>query len=342
MAQKDLRLLSVVAPVFNEQDGIHEFSQRLSAVLQSLSMRSEIIYVNDGSSDGTLDALRSFSNNNDNVAIIDLSRNFGKEIAIAAGLDYATGDAVVVIDSDLQDPPEIIPELIRVFEKHRCDAVYAQRTSRKGETFLKRASAHLFYRVMSRLSRIDVPYDTGDFRLLSRRAVDALRQLREHHRFMKGLFAWIGFRQIALQYERDSRFAGDSKFNYWRLWNFSLEGITSFTIAPLKLATYAGLIAAIGAGAYGLLMIIRTLIWGNPVAGYPSLLVIILFLGGLQLITLGVMGEYLGRVFNETKRRPLYFVQEYHPSRASQREGTKSAVKRVGLEQSDEIDNLAR
>ena len=200
-----------------------------------------MIYVNDGSRDRTPQIIRGYLQAFDNVALIDLSRNFGKEAAMTAGIDRAGGDLVAIIDSDLQDPPELIPELLRVLQSGDYDVVYAQRASRSGETFAKKVSAHLFYRTMGRLTGIDIPRDTGDFRLMNRRAVEALRELREHHRFMKGLFAWIGFRQVALRYDRDARFAGESKFNYWRLWNFSLEGITSFTTAPLKVASYVGL-----------------------------------------------------------------------------------------------------
>jgi len=255
--------------------------------------------------------IRGFLNDSPNTVLLDLSRNFGKEAAMTAGIDHASGDALVVIDADLQDPPELIPEMLRVFRSGDYDVVYAQRASRRGETFFKKTSAHLFYRVIRRLTGIDFPRDTGDFRLLNGRAIEALRRLREHHRFMKGLFAWIGFRQAAMLYDRDARFAGESKFNYWRLWNFSLEGITSFTTAPLKVASYFGLVTSVGAAMYGVLIVVRTLIFGNPVAGYPSLLVFILFLGGLQLLTLGIMGEYLGRIFNESKHRPLYFVREH-------------------------------
>jgi glycosyltransferase involved in cell wall biosynthesis len=308
-------LLSVIVPVYNEEEGIREFNRRLVMVLRSLPFFSEIVYVNDGSKDGTLEILRSLSGEHDNVAVVDLSRNFGKEVALTAGLDHACGDAVVVIDADLQDPPELIPDLVRMFKESGADVIYAQRGDRAGETLMKRLTSHLFYRIMKRISGIEMPIDTGDFRLMSRRAVAALLQLREHHRFMKGLFAWIGFRQIAYRYERDPRFAGNSKFNYWRLWNFSLEGLTSFTIAPLKIATYVGTFTAAGAALYGTGIILGTLVWGNPVAGYPSLLVVMLLLGGLQLITLGIIGEYLGRVFNEAKQRPLYFVQGYWPCR---------------------------
>jgi glycosyltransferase involved in cell wall biosynthesis len=312
---EQINLLSIVVPVFDEEEVIAEFNRRAIAMLRELPFASELIYVNDGSRDCTSSIIRDFLQQFHEVALIDLSRNFGKEAAMTAGLDYASGDAVVIIDADLQDPPELIPELVRVFQAGDYDVVYAQRASRSGETFLKKTSAHLFYRIITRLTGIDIPRDTGDFRLMNRPAVEALRKLREHHRFMKGLFAWIGFRQAALRYDRDSRFAGASKFNYWRLWNFSLEGITSFTIAPLKVAAYLGLLTSVGAGLYGITIILGTLIYGNPVAGYPSLLVVVLFLGGLQLLTLGIIGEYLGRIFNEAKQRPLYFVREQIPSR---------------------------
>jgi glycosyltransferase involved in cell wall biosynthesis len=219
------------------------------------------------------------------------------------------------MDADLQDPPELIPEMFRRWREDGYDVVYAQRISRAGESFLKRATAHAFYRVINAISGSPIPVDTGDFRLLSRRATDAVLEMRERHRFMKGMFAWIGFPQTAIRYDRDPRFAGTTKWNYRRLWNLSIEGITSFSIVPLKLASYIGIVAATGAGVYGLYFLVRTLLFGNPVAGYPSLLVAVLFLGGVQLLCLGIIGEYLGRVFNETKHRPLYFVSGYHPPR---------------------------
>jgi glycosyltransferase involved in cell wall biosynthesis len=304
---EEIRLLSVVVPVFNEEAVIDEFNHRMLGVLRELPFSTELIYVNDGSRDRTPEIVRGYLQAFDNIALIDLSRNFGKEAAMTAGIDHAEGDAVAIIDADLQDPPELIPELLRVLQSGDYDVVYAQRASRSGETLAKKASAHLFYRLIGKLTGIDMPHDTGDFRLMNRRAVEALRRLREHHRFMKGLFAWIGFRQVALRYDRDARFAGESKFNYWRLWNFSLEGITSFTTAPLKVASYVGLATSIGATLYGMVIILGTLFLGNPVPGYPSLLVIVLFLGGLQLLTLGIMGE--------SKQRPLYFVREHLRSR---------------------------
>jgi glycosyltransferase involved in cell wall biosynthesis len=249
------------------------------------------------------------------IAVIDLSRNFGKEVALTAGLDHARGDAVIVIDADLQDPPELIPELVARW-REGYDTAYAKRIQRNGETWLKKATASLFYRTIRRMSRVQIPEDTGDFRILSRRAVESLKQLREHHRFMKGLFAWIGYPQIAVPYNRDPRFAGETKWNYWKLWNFALEGITAFTIVPLKMATYLGMLAALSAFAFGAFLFIETLLHGNPIPGYPSLMVVVLFLGGVQLFFIGVVGEYLGRVFNETKGRPLYFLNDYAPARS--------------------------
>lgn len=307
------QLLSVVVPAFNEAEVLSQFHDRLSAVLLDLPLRAEIVYVNDGSKDGTLDVMRNIASDDRRVAIVDLSRNFGKEIALTAGLDHARGDAVVVIDADLQDPPELITELVRRW-REGYDVVYAKRTARDGESRLKKLTAFAFYRLIQLASHVRIPQDTGDFRLLSRRAIEALGKLREQHRFMKGLFAWIGYPQVAVPYRREQRYAGKSKWNYWRLWNFALEGITSFTTAPLKMATYLGLMTALAAFAYAAVIVYKTLVFGNPVHGYPSLMVVVLFLGGVQLITIGILGEYIGRMFDETKNRPLYLVQEYRPA----------------------------
>ena len=302
------RTLSVVVPVYNEQEVLPEFHRRVCAVLATLDMNCQLIYVNDGSTDATLDVIHALDAQAARVQLVDLSRNFGKEIALTAGLDHADSDAVVVIDADLQDPPELIPELIEHW-LDGYDVVYGVRTQRDGEGAFKRATAFLFYRVIQKMSRVAIPEDTGDFRLLSRRAVDAIKQLREQHRFMKGLFAWIGYPQKAVPYRRAGRFAGTTKFNYWKLWNFALEGITSFTGGPLKVATYAGLVSALGALSYGAYFAVRTLLLGNPVPGYPSLVVIVLFLGGVQLLSIGIIGEYLARMFDESKKRPLYFLK---------------------------------
>lgn len=306
--------ISVVVPCFNEIEVLSAFHDRLAPVMDSLPYTWSVVYVNDGSRDGTLDLMFALRDRSSSVSILNLSRNFGKEAALTAGLDYAVGDAVVVIDADLQDPPEVIPKLVAAWQEG-YDVAYAQRRVREGETWAKRTTASLFYRLMARVGRVTLPIDTGDFRLMSRRAVDSLLRLREHHRFMKGLFAWIGFPQIAVQYDRSARYAGQSKWNYWHLWNFALEGITGFTVLPLKLATYLGLFLSLSACVYGLTIIALTLVLGRSVPGYPSLMVVTLLLGGTQLMTLGLLGEYLGRVFNEVKGRPLYFVERFAPAR---------------------------
>ncbi len=301
--------LSLVVPAYNEQEVLPEFHRRATAALDGLGMSYEVVYVNDGSADRTLDVLRDMQQRDPRTVVVSLSRNFGKEIALTAGLDHTRGDAVVVIDADLQDPPELIGQLVERWRQGH-DVVYARRVRRDGETWFKRFTAHAFYRVIGGMSRVRIPEDTGDFRLLSRRAVDAVRSLREQHRFMKGLFAWVGYSQVAVDYQRDPRAAGQTKWNYWKLWNLALEGITSFTIAPLKLATYVGLVIALTAFAYAGVIIFKTLIHGDPVRGFPTLMVTVLFMGGVQLLFIGVIGEYLGRIFNESKGRPLYFVGE--------------------------------
>lgn len=316
----DAPALSIVVPAYNEQEVLPEFHRRLAAALAGIGLSWEVVYVNDGSRDATLDIMLGLQRDDPRAAVVNLSRNFGKEIALTAGLDHAraTG-AVVVIDADLQDPPEVIPALVATW-REGFDVVYAQRNTREGETWVKKATAAGFYRVMQRLGgKVKLPPDTGDFRLMSRRATDALLKLREHHRFMKGLFAWIGFPAKAVRYDRAPRAAGETKWNYWKLWNFSLEGITSFTVAPLKVATYFGFGIAVLASCYLAFIVGGTLLHGNPVAGYPSLLAVTLFLGGVQMMMLGIIGEYLGRIFNETKRRPLYFTERYSPSRQASR-----------------------
>ena len=307
--------LSLVVPCYNEADNVETLQARLAAVLDGTGCSWEIIYVNDGSRDLTLPRLEAMHARDRRVGVVNLSRNFGKEIALTAGLEHARGAAVVVIDADLQDPPELIPELVAGW-RDGYDVVYAQRRAREGETWLKKTTASGFYRLMASLGGVPLPRDTGDFRLMSRRAVDALLRLREHHRFMKGLFAWIGFPSKAVPYDRDARHSGGTSFTYWRLWNLALEGITSFTVMPLKVASYFGLCVSLLAGIYAAQVMVRTILFGNPVAGYPSLMAVILFLGGAQMLTLGVMGEYLGRVFNETKQRPLYLVERHLPASA--------------------------
>ena len=318
MTENAKQIISVVVPAYNEEAVLPEFHRRIAMLFDALpDYDCEVVYVNDGSRDGTQLIVDRLAAADERVSSVDLSRNFGKEIAMTAGFDHARGDAVVVIDADLQDPPELIHELIREW-KNGYDMVYAKRTVREGETWLKKTTAAWFYRLIQQVSRVKIPANTGDFRLMSRRSVEALLALREQHRFMKGLFAWIGFPSKAVEYLRDPRFAGATKFNYWKLWNFALEGITSFTIAPLKVATYVGLFTSLFAFSYGAWIIFKTLVYGDIVRGYPTIMVTMLFLGGVQLFFIGVIGEYVGRIFNETKARPLYFVQGYKPSRAAQ------------------------
>jgi polyisoprenyl-phosphate glycosyltransferase len=324
--------ISVVVPAYNEQEVLPAFQARIIPVLEAIGLPFEVVYVNDGSRDSTLEIMLGLQAADARVAVVNLSRNFGKEIALTAGLDHAAAtEAVVVIDADLQDPPEVIPDLVAAW-RQGFDIAYAQRRVREGETWLKKATANAFYRVMQRVGgRVQLPPNTGDFRLMSRRALDALLSLREQHRFMKGLFAWVGFPSVPVLYDRAPRAAGTTKWNYWKLWNLSLEGITSFTVGPLKVATYLGLATAVVASLFGLQIIIKTLLWGNPVAGYPSLMAVVLFLGGVQLMTLGIIGEYLGRIFNETKGRPLYVVERHVPSGEAYRQASSvpSGVQRL-------------
>jgi glycosyltransferase involved in cell wall biosynthesis len=307
-------MLSVVIPAYNEESVIEQCHHELSLVLEQLGMPYEVVYVDDGSTDNTAAILSQLRDSDPSVAVIELSRNFGKEIALTAGLDHARGDAVVVMDSDLQDPPELIHQFVAEWQSG-YDVVYGRRLRRDGESLLKIQTAKWFYRIINRLSDVEIPKDAGDFRLLSRRAVDALSALRERHRYMKGLYAWVGFPQKEVTYARRARAEGVTKWNYWRLWNFALEGITSFSDVPLKLATYLGVLTSSAAFLYGIYFLFRTLLLGNPVPGYPSLILIILFMGGVQLVCLGIIGEYLARTYNESKGRALYFIKGFHPSR---------------------------
>ena len=307
--------LTIVVPACNESAGLREFHRRLAAVLDGLDgLACAVLYVDDGSRDDTWAIMRELHAADARVATLRLARNFGKELALTAGLDHVTTGAAVVIDADLQDPPELIATFVAHW-REGYDVVYGTRASRAGESGLKRLTAAAFYRVMERLSPTPIPRDTGDFRLLSRRALDALSQVRERQRFMKGLFTWVGYRQLSIVYHRDPRHAGASNWNYWKLWNFALDGITSFSGAPLKLATYLGLATSLIAFLFGIWVLGKALVLGDPVRGYPSLMVVVLFLGGVQLMALGMIGEYLGRLYVEAKQRPLYLVDEYSAPR---------------------------
>lgn len=304
--------LTVVIAAYNESEALPLLHPRLVQALAGTPVDARILYVDDGSRDGTWDALQRLAESDPRVSLLRLSRNFGKELALTAGLDLIETDAALVLDADGQDPPELIPAFVDKW-REGFDVVYGTRSARAGESWLKRATANAFYRVINRLSDTPIPTDTGDFRLLSRRALDGLRQLRERQRFMKGLFAWVGYPQAAILYERGPRIAGGSKYNYWRLWNLALEGITGFSTVPLRAATYLGLATALSAFAYGGWVIAKTLLWGDPVQGWPTMMAVMLFLGGVQLVALGIIGEYLGRLYLEAKQRPLYLVRERWP-----------------------------
>jgi glycosyltransferase involved in cell wall biosynthesis len=301
--------ISIVVPVFNETAAIPQFFPALEAALPKPDKhRFEFVCVNDGSTDATLPCLLEASERDARIVVIDLSRNFGKEAALTAGILEATGDAVIPIDIDLQDPPEVIPKLIAEWEKG-YEVVIAKRIDRSSDSFLKRKTAGWFYRIHNIVSDPKLPEDVGDFRLLDRKVVEALKSLPERRRFMKGLFAWVGFRTQCIEYARSARSAGQSKFSGWKLWNFALEGITSFSTMPLRIWTYMGLAVAALAFSYLGLLIVRTLLFGVDVPGYASLLATVLFLGGVQLIGIGVLGEYIGRIYIEAKQRPIYVVR---------------------------------
>lgn len=324
-----MKLITILVPAYNEEAVLNKFYERVSEVMRTLtSYNYEILFINDGSTDSTLSIIKNLRERDHRVSYVNLSRNFGKEIAMIAGLDYAQGDAVVIIDADLQDPPELIPEMINYWEMG-YDDVYAKRRSRAGETWLKKWTSSLFYKILQKMTNINILENTGDFRLLDRRAVEALKKLRESQRYTKGMFSWIGYNKKEILFDRDSRAAGETKWNYPKLINLAIEGITSFTTAPLRISALLGVIISLFAFIYMIWIITKTLLFGEPVSGYPSLMTVILFLGGIQLISLGIIGEYLGRVFNETKNRPLYFVDEYNDEKESNNNSEKLLLEKV-------------
>ena len=306
--------LTLLITAFNEQEALPQLHPRLCAQLQALDgdVDGRILYVDDGSTDATWAVMQQLAAQEPRVSALRLSRNFGKEAALTAGLDFVEEGAVILLDADGQDPPELIPQFVALWQQG-YDDVYGTRLERGGDGWLKRFTAAAFYRVMGRLSKTPIPADTGDFRLLSPRALAGLRQLRERHRFMKGLFGWVGYNRVALPYRREARLAGNSKFGVWKLWNFALEGITSFSTAPLRVATYLGLFTAAGAFGFAAWVIGKAALYGDRVAGWPTMMAVILFLGGVQLIALGLIGEYLGRMYMEAKQRPLYLVDTWQP-----------------------------
>ena len=307
-----MKTISILIPAYNEAPVLDQLMTRLGNLAQEVKNYDfEFLFVNDGSKDKTLEIIKGFAEIDPRVSYINLSRNFGKEIGMIAGLDHVTGDATVVIDADLQDPPELIPEMIKLWEEG-YDDVYAKRKSREGETALKKFTSRMYYKTLQSITRIPIQEDTGDFRLLDRRVVEALKEFRESQRNTKAMFSWVGFHKKEILYDRDPRAAGETKWNYVKLVELAIDGITSFTTAPLRIATYAGIIVSLLAFLYLIFLVIRTAILGTDLAGYPSMMAVILFLGGVQLLSLGIIGEYVGRIFNETKQRPLYLIEEYH------------------------------
>lgn len=305
-----ISFLSVLVPVYNEEECIDVLHQRLSAVLDKFDFKSEILFVNDGSTDNTVMCITELQKKDPRVAYLDLSRNYGKEIAMAAGIDYIRGDALVIIDADLQDPPELMEEMVKGIEEG-YDDVYAKRMSRDGESFFKKFTSKQYYRWLKRISDIPIQEDTGDYRMFSKKAIDGLKKLKESERNMKGLFSYIGFRKKPILYNRDPRVAGETKWNYQKLTGLAIKGLTSFSTTPLRLVSIMGIIISFSAFIYMLITVIKAIIWGNSVDGYPSLMSVILFLGGIQLLALGVIGEYIGIIYNETKKRPMYYINEY-------------------------------
>jgi len=308
-------LVSIVIPFYNEEGSVFGFHEAITRELATLpEFDFELICVNDGSSDNTLTELLECVHKDPRYIILELSRNFGKEAAMSAGIDEASGDCVIPIDADLQDPPRLIAQML-IEWKNGAEVVLAKRIDRSTDSYAKRTSALLFYRLHNALSSLKIPENVGDFRLMDRVVVDALKRLPERQRFMKGLFAWLGFKTVTIEYVREPRTAGVTKFSGWKLWNFAIEGITSFSLVPLRVWTYIGALGSIFALCYASFIIVRTWIFGVDVPGYASLLVVVLFFGSLQLMSLGVIGEYIGRIYFESKQRPLYLIRKTHSSR---------------------------
>jgi len=318
-------MISVVVPVYNEEGNVEELARRVARIMASVDGRPayELIFVNDGSKDGTLAALRRLAREIREIIIVNLSRNFGHQLAATAGLDLARGDAIILMDGDLQDPPELIVEFIAKW-REGYDVVYAIRRSRKGESFFKRVTARMFYRAVRRLTKVDIPLDTGDFRLMSRRVVDSLGRSRERHRFLRGLVSWVGFNQIGIEYDRDTRFSGATKYPLSKMLRFALDGVTSFSDVPLRLASLLGFVTSIVAFAVGIYEVLLRLFTGYNLPGYTSTIFAILFLGGVQLIGIGILGEYVGRIYDEIKGRPLYLVADVERASEPERVSTTS------------------
>jgi glycosyltransferase involved in cell wall biosynthesis len=302
--------LSVIIPVHNEAESLDICYKRVTDVLKNIDLNYEILFVDDGSTDGSDLFLRKFALEDEQIRVVFLSRNFGKEAALSAGIDHVLGDYTIILDADLQDPPELIPEMLKVQEEKGVDVVLMRRKHREGESHLKKQTAKWFYKILNKLSSFDIPEDIGDFRLMNKKAVDAMRKLSERNRYTKGLFAWIGMETYTLEYRRDSRVAGVAKQNYLKLFELAFEGISSFSIQPLRFSIYFGVLTAFLGFVFGFYIIFKTLLFGENVPGYPSLVAVITFLGGVQLIGIGILGEYIGKTYVETKNRPIYLVKE--------------------------------
>lgn len=307
--QRNVLLLSLVVPFFNERAMLPIFFKRVLPILDKLNMNWEILLVDDGSDDDSAEYIKEFMRQKPHIRLMKLSRNFGKEAAMTAGLEHTRGDAAIVLDADLQDPPEHIQTMVDCWLSG-VDVVLMQRRSRAGETLFKRWSAHLFYRLLNKTSRTKIPVDTGDFRLMSRKAINALLLLKERNRYMKGLYAWVGMPTQVIQYDREARAAGETKWSYPALVGLALEGLTSFSVAPLRWGTMVGLVAASLGGVFGFWIVIKALLFGDATSGYPSLIAVISFLGGIQLISIGIVGEYVGKTYMESKQRPVYLIDE--------------------------------
>ena len=307
-----MKKVSIIVPAYNEEEALPFLYERLKKLMDEVNnYEFEILFVNDGSKDKTVEIIKDLRNKDSRICYVDFSRNFGKEIAMLAGLDYATGDCAIFMDADLQDPPELIPELIKYWEEG-YDDVYARRKSRKGETWLKKFTSKMYYKVLQKLTRVEIQKDTGDFRLLDRRCINALRKLRENGRNSKSMFSWIGYKKKEVLYDRDPRVAGKTKWNYKKLIDLAIDGITSFTTSPLRISTYIAIPTFLALFVYFIYVIIKAIVTLTFVQAYQAIILLILFFSGIQIMLFGIIGEYLGRIFNETKNRPLYFVNEYN------------------------------
>ena len=319
-----MKTVTILIPTYNEQAVLAPLYKRLTALANNNKKYNfEFLFINDGSTDNTLSIIKNYAKTDTRISYVNLSRNFGKEPAMLAGFDYTTGDATVIIDADLQDPPELIPKMISYWEDG-YDDVYAKRRSREGESWFKKKSSSIFYKLLQKSTNVDIQVDTGDFRLLDKRAINALREIRESQRYTKGMFSWIGFKKKEITYDRDPRAAGETKWNYPKLVNLAIDGITSFTTAPLRIASFAGMIISLIAFFFIIVIIFKTTFFGDPVAGWSSTMAVILFLGGVQLLSIGIIGEYVGRIFNEVKNRPVYFVEEYHGGKKPVKKSSKN------------------